>query len=281
MHLRLTLVALVITALTLPTSALPAQARLTGLERVAPSTGTDSAPKSLTATCPAGKRVVGPGGDTTWATGKTLLDRIRPTKDLTKVKLHAAEDVATSANWYAQAFVVCAPAPKGLTRVKRTSTLTSKSPKRVVATCPTGKKLLGAGFEITGASGHVLITGLAPGTSRDRVAASATEDEFGTPTRWTLTAYATCAPRPKGYEVVSAASASDSATSKVATASCPNGKWVTGVLGTINGARGQVLLDSLFQDVDLASASITAAEDATGTGAGWGLRSYAVCVSTA
>ena len=273
--------ALILTLVALAVPAAPAQASFTGLERIGPFTATTSAAKSVTATCPAGKRIVGLGGDTTPGNGRVLIDRIRPSADLTSVTLHANEDQAgTTDAWYLQSFVICAPAPAGLERVSATSPSNSSN-KSVAATCPTGKFLLGSSAEITGAPGEVILDGLVPGTGLQSVTVNALEDEgAGTSLNWSITAYAICAPKAAGLQRVAVTGSSDSTSSKIATADCPVGKSVIGVYGTINSPNGQVVLDSLFPNIAMTSANIAAAEDGTGNTANWSLTAYAVCAST-
>ena len=281
MYVRGIILALLTAAFTVLPTPTPAQATFTGLDRVTPFTATTSDPKTLTAACPAGKQVIGMGGDTTGANGRVLIDRIRPNAGLTSVSLHANEDrTGTAASWYLQAFIVCAPAPAGLELIASTTASSSASAKSVVATCPSGKSLLGAGFEISGAAKKVLIGGLTPSGTLDNVTVVAAEDESGTTASWSLTAYATCAPAPAGLQRVVATGPSDSTSPKVTSASCPTGKSVIGVLGTIIGTADQIVLDSLLQDIPLTSANIAAAEDLTGTSVNWSLRAYAICVSS-
>ena len=65
------------------------------------------------------------------------------------------------------------------------------------------------------------------------------------------------------------------------TAPCPGGKSVIGMGGTINSPNGQVVLDAVFADVDLTTASISAFEDGTGNTANWSLTAYAICAASA
>ena len=105
---------LLVAVATFAVAAGDANAALVGLVRVAPFTASTSAAKSITATCPAGKRVLGAGADTS-GFGRVLIDSIRPDPTLSSVTVHAVEDEAgTPADWYLQAFVICAPAPLGL-----------------------------------------------------------------------------------------------------------------------------------------------------------------------
>ena len=176
--------------------------------------------------------------------------------------------------------MICAPAPAGLELVSATSPSNSSN-KSVVATCPTGKFLLGSSAEITGAPGEVILDGLVPGTGLKSVTVNALEDEgAGTSQNWSITAYAICAPKVAGLQRVAVTGPSDSTSSKLATADCPVGKSVIGVYGTINSPNGQVVLDSLFPNIAMTSANIAAAEDGTGNSANWSLTAYAVCAST-
>jgi hypothetical protein len=260
-----------------------AGAEFTGIVRLTPTTATDSSTtKSLTATCPAGTRVITAGGDTTGsANGRVVLDVMRPDPTLTKVTVHAREDeTGTSATWFLQAFVTCAPAPAGLELVKATSP-TDSAAKSVTATCPTGKRLLGSGAETTGAGGQVLVGGLRPNSGLTSATVSATEDATGTTATWSVTAYAICAPAPRGLQLVGATSASDSTASKVATAHCPAGLSVIGTLGTVNSSAGHVVRDAVFSDADLTSAGFSAFEDVAGTAKSWSVTAYAICAGSA
>ena len=81
-----------------------ASAAMVDLERVASATVTNSANKSATATCPAGKRLVGTGADVTEGLGEVLIDGIRPDAALTSVTVTAREAKGgTTASWYVQA----------------------------------------------------------------------------------------------------------------------------------------------------------------------------------
>jgi hypothetical protein len=85
--------------------------------------------------------------------------------------------------------------PPGLSareQVGAESTLTSGAPKNVTATCPTGKKIIGGGVEISGA-GRARVTV----TENKPVADNAWEAEafeaVATPATWKLVVHAICA----------------------------------------------------------------------------------------
>ncbi len=257
-----------------------ADALITGAVRVSPFTPTTSEAKSLTATCPAGTKVIGAGGDTTPGNGRVLIDRIQPDATLTRVSLRAREDeTGTPDAWFLQAFVICATPPPGLELVSATSGSNSAD-KSVAAACPGGKRLLGSGAAITGAAGQVLLDGLRPNPGLTLVAANALEDETGAAGNWSVSAYAICANPVIGLERVAVTGplVSDATAT---TAPCPAGKSVIGMGGTIDSPNGEVVLDALFPDLGLTSATISAAEDATGNSASWSLTAYAICAASA
>ncbi len=280
--LRALLVFALAAGFTLVGPAGPADAALTGFVRVSPFTATTSAAKSLTATCPAGTRVIGAGGDTTPGSGEVLLDVLRPNSALTSVTLHANEDAdGTTANWYLQAFIICATAPVGLELVTATSASTSAGTRSVAATCPGGKRLLGSGAEILGAPSQVLLDGQLPNPGLTAVTVNALEDETGTSATWSIKAHAICADPIPGLQRVLVTGATDSVANKVVTAPCPAGKSVIGLGGTINSPNGQVVLDAVFPDLDMTNANISAFEDGTGNDATWSLTAYAICADSA
>jgi hypothetical protein len=84
-----------------------------------------------------------------------------------------------------------------------------------------------------------------------------------------------------GIQVVYAASATDSAASKSATATCPAGRVVYGGGGVVDGGTGpHVRLSGLRPVVTLLGASgfrATASEDETGYAGHWAIRAFAIC----
>ncbi|WP_405064521.1 hypothetical protein OG474_23475 [Kribbella sp. NBC_01505] len=85
-------------------------APLPGLQRVSATSVSDSTNyKSVTATCPAGKKVVGTGHEITGAQGQVYLDDVAPNPALTSVRVDAWEDQdGTAGNWSITAYAVCA-----------------------------------------------------------------------------------------------------------------------------------------------------------------------------
>jgi hypothetical protein len=149
--------------------------------------------KGTTIGCPAGKQVLGAGGDLTGGASQVMMDDITPNAALTQVTVFGAEDGSGFAgNWTVTAFAICATPVPGLQRVAATSP-TNSSNKGVTASCPVGKRVLGAGGDITGGAGQVLMHEIRPNSALTSVTVHAFEDENGTTANWTLRAYAICA----------------------------------------------------------------------------------------
>ena len=258
-----------------------ASAALVGLERVSPATASTSTNKSITANCPAGKQLLGAGADVTPGNGHVLIEDIQPNAALTSLTVKAVEDqTGTGETWFLQAFAICGQPPPGLQRVAATSANNSAD-KSITATCPAGKRVLGAGGDINTSNGQILLDGLRPNSTLTNVTLNAREDETGNTANWSLTAYAICANPVAGLQRLSATGPSDSANSKVNPLNCPAGKQVVGGGGEINSANGQVVADALFPDVALSSYGAAAFEDDTGNAANWSLTTYAICANSA
>ena len=74
----------------------------------------------------------------------------------------------------------------------------SVSPKDATATCPTGKRVVGTGFDIDGAGGAIAIDEVRPVVGEQAVQATAYEIRpgsagAGTDNNWRVTAIAICA----------------------------------------------------------------------------------------
>jgi hypothetical protein len=267
---------------TVPASA---QAALVGLERAGGATGFSSANKSFTATCPAGKRVVGVGADIGHGggAGQVVMTAVTPNAALTAMTASVAEDEnGTPASWSLGGTAICATPVPGLERIAVQSATNSANGKTATAACPAGKRLLGAGGDIVGAPGQVEMDDIIPNASLTSVNVRGLEDQNGTAATWHVTAYAICANPVAGLQRVVATSATNSADGKFATATCPAGKLVTGVGGDIVGGAGQVVMDDFIPFPNPAtSVQVVGNEDETGTTANWSVTAYAICANSA
>jgi hypothetical protein len=171
------------------TSPLPGRAL-----RFAASPNDSSSPKSATAACPAGTRVVGTGGQVGLTTSNQLvLDEVIPNASLTGVTATGIEDeTGTGSDWNVEANASCATPPPGLERVVATSPLNSSN-KSVTASCPSGKNLLGTGGEIDAGDGQVVLAAIRPDAPLTSVTVTGLEDETGHAGAWSLRSYAICA----------------------------------------------------------------------------------------
>jgi hypothetical protein len=178
-----------------------------------------------------------------------------------------------------------AEALTGVERVDARSSQDSASSKSVSVACPPGKVIVGGGglSGVGSGFGTVHLAGFRPrvnlsGNSVMQVRAD--EAETGLAATWAVSAYATCAPAPAGWEIVSAASAVSSDATRTQTVDCPPGKMAIAFGGWADGApAGQVHLTGAFPAQGLTGVTATAAEDQSGTPASWTVTAYAVCVT--
>ena len=151
-----------------------------GLERVAAESVSSSANKSVTASCPAGKRVLGTGGEVSGGAGQVILDDIRPNAGLTGVNVQGAEDEnGFSGSWSVIAYAICSNPVTGLERVVAESPSDSFGTKMFGPSCPAGKQVLGAGYELTGGAGRA-VEDMIFAPDLTQISVRATEDEDGT-----------------------------------------------------------------------------------------------------
>ncbi|MER7419371.1 hypothetical protein ABT346_21750 [Micromonospora peucetia] len=172
-----------------------------GLVRVSATSTSDSTDfRSVTATCPVGKALTGTGYELNGVTGEAVVDDFRPNGGVaaapTSVLVGAYEADAFAGNWSATAYAICANPLAGLVRNSAVSASNSNDFRSVVATCPVGKVLTGAGYELNGVTGEAVVDDFRPNGGPAAAPASVTsgayeEDAFAG--NWTNTAYAICA----------------------------------------------------------------------------------------
>jgi hypothetical protein len=247
-----------------------------GLQRVGATSPLNSSNKTVTATCPSGKKVLGTGEDINAGNGQVGIDDMRPSADLKTVTVQGLEDQdGQSGPWNVTAYAICATPPSGLERVGATSDLDSESGKSALPSCPTGKAIIGTGSDINAGTGQVEQTGLGVSSDLSAFAASASEDGDGFANPWSITGYAICADRAYRADAITAR---NSSSPKATTATCQNGTTNSGLGGEITGGLGEVGMYGLFPDLSNGGA-LTAAEDETGTSRVWTARTYAICTS--
>jgi hypothetical protein len=246
-------------------------------QSVSADSPSNSSNKSISVSCPAGKRVLSAG---TWlsfgSTNQVLIDDLRPSADLTSVSVNALEDeTGTDESWTVTAAAICATPPPGLERVSATSPLNSTN-KTATASCPAGKRVLGAGADINTFNGQVVLDDVRPNAALTSVTATGLEDETGNPANWSVTAYAVCANSIAGLERATETTPLDSIGQKILITGCSGGKVMTGVGADINTFNNEVQLSAInFGGAE--NILLEALEDETGNAAPWSLTSYVIC----
>ncbi|RAN99790.1 hypothetical protein GAR05_02539 [Micromonospora saelicesensis] len=174
---------------------------LAGLVRVATTSVSNSTDfRSVTATCPVGKVLSGTGYELNGVTGEGVVDDFRPNGGVatapTAVTVGAYESDATALNWSATAYAICANPLAGLVRTSAVGASTSLDFRSVTATCPVGKVLTGAGYELNGVTGEGIVDDFRPNggpATAPTSAASGAYEEDAFAGNWSDTAYAICA----------------------------------------------------------------------------------------
>jgi hypothetical protein len=151
---------------------------------------------SVTAVCPAGKKVIGAGGYISGGS-RYIFDSMDPASDLSSVYVEVAGDETTpvdGAGWGAHASAVCINPVVGQRLVSATTGISTSNKTKSVS-CPSGTKVHGTGGGLTGALGQAHIDRLAPnGTgSTAGVDIDARQDLTGASSSWQAYVYAICA----------------------------------------------------------------------------------------
>jgi len=276
-------VALLLAALVAMAAPQPAGAqaapRITGRYVVAESSAINSSsPKTVTARCDAGDQVLGGGGGAfavaptageMAAIGRKLeVTRLSPASP-GRFTITAVETAGgTTGNWYVSVRAVCAANPVAGYQVVTTRSAnsgTSPPEQGVLAECPGTKVALGSGATVTFERGRPVGgvgVSMALATSGQTYARAA-EQPGGYAFTWSLTAFAVCATRPQGYEVIA-----EIGSGTGHSVSCSNGRRI------LNGGG--------FADTTLSSAiPFATVDDAAAAAprnpAGGNVAAYAIC----
>ncbi|MBF9131669.1 hypothetical protein I0C86_22265 [Plantactinospora sp. S1510] len=242
----------------------------------ATSASNSLASKSIVATCPAGQRVYGAGGEINGGGGNVTMDDITPSLALNNVLVTAIENGAFAGNWTVTAYAICGVNTLNLQRIQFTSVTNSVTPKSVFAGCPSGLRLYGLGAELNGSGGNVFLDDLTPNAGL--TGATVTGYENGAfANNWNITGYAICGnPSANMVRRVLTSAAASPVAASATTAACPAGTRVHGVGAELNGALGAVVIDDLRPNVGLLTATATGAENGPFAG-NWTVTSYAIC----
>lgn len=186
----------------------PAHAAIPGDELVwSDSIGLTSATSRINSvSCPSGKQLIGARAYTRGAPRDTLITALIPTATAA-VALAREDEDGTEREWTVTVEAVCAlPVPGHQIVVQHSET--NSTNKQVRATCPTGKKLLTAGWNTQG-EGQVWVNQVAFAFDVTSVAVTGMEDPDGYAGNWRLSTYAVCADPLPGQTVRTATSVTD------------------------------------------------------------------------
>jgi hypothetical protein len=243
--------------------------------------------KSVRASCPAGKEVVGGGGAPFLFSsdfGKVRLIELRPAHsnngDGYVVSAMVIGAVPTD-TWVLEADAICADPIPGLYEVGGAGALGSAPVQSAEATCRPGEAVLGGGGLLRNPGFQADLRTVAPSPTGDRFVVQGGEDVDGYAKNWSVVAYAICAPRPAGYEVRSESPASNPTDPrKTITANCTPGKHLTGPgVATDPSSPGGIGLENMFPQPNLTT-SQALAEITQPPVVPWAtMRTFAICVS--
>jgi hypothetical protein len=252
---------------------------VTGLTMASHNTGGFNSPgsKTVTASCPAGKKVLGPGGTIDMGLGEVVLDEIVPSADLTSVTVHGLEHGNSSRNWDVTAYAICADPLDYMLLVHDDSPQNTSSPKNVTVECPLGLRVYGLGAEIINGQGNVTLDDLDIDESLTFVDVGAYGWHGSTVANsWAVRAYAVCGTPTATMLRRKAQVFTTSPNTGVQSPSCPSGTRLTGVGGELSGAQGDVVFDDLKPDLDDDRAYVNGQDLGAG---GWTTSAYGVCAS--
>jgi hypothetical protein len=164
---------------------------LPGRVQVIATSASSSTDKFVTATCPAGKRLVATGSDVLGGKGNVMIERVVPDLPTNSVTVLGHEHNPTTDSWSDRASAVCADPIPGLVRVFATSPASSAN-KSVSVSCPAGTVLTGTGAETLSSGGRAAVDSVEPNVYLTGVTVRAAEI-LPTNLNWTTTAFAVCA----------------------------------------------------------------------------------------
>ena len=261
----------------------PAQA-VPSMSFVTASTPSDTRlGRTHSAHCPSGRRVLGGGAYVGNGAGEVHVDILRPVTTPTGDSFLANASVANRpdgtswrGSWFLVVYAICGAAPPGLQYISATSTSGFATTRSATVSCPSGKRVIGAGGQISPAFGTVILDEVAPSTGLTSVRVAAYGGAAPSSLPWRVEAFAVCANPISGLTLASALSPSDSLDKSV-TVFCPTGTRIHGLGHDLNGAVGRAGATAVFPSQPLTSATLYASEYLPGFRESWHSRVYAIC----
>lgn len=261
----------------------PAAAAIPGLQVVSKTSLSNSVTKAVWVYCPSGKKVIGTGAEIIDGSGNVVIDDVIddviPGDNYVQAR---AVDVNQNGNWAIKVYAICADPLPGWQRVRASTPISSTNPQNISIACPTGKKVIGTGFERGGAQGKVTVDDLVPNAALTAVFLTAYElGPFGTLDTWNVTVFAICADPLPDLARVSSTSPSDLASSKSRVASCPAPKKVTGGGFELAATAGYGVINNFLPPNSPPTQIKATASKRPGDPRPqpWSITSYAICAS--
>ena len=263
-------------------AASPANAALPGLVTVYSTVfHTGASPSEIAiVNCPAGKVPIGTGWSLSGVGGDEVsIQKVYPSGS-SVVAVANEDETGVAGDWELKVYANCANQPAGYEVVTAASLVDSSPSKNPIASCTSvSKRAYGTGFVLDGAPDQTVLTGLNPGTGA--VQATAYEDDTGTLSSWSVTAYAICANSLAGSTIVGSSNQTLHPVT-IEAAVCPAGKVATGTGAyfTLGGGDVGLQVSKTYRYGGDDVGQATGREDEDGAGAvNWDLTTEVVCVS--
>jgi hypothetical protein len=248
--------------------------------------------KSVRATCPAGKQVIGTGFQLLGAEGSVVLDDLIP--DQTSVLVGAGEVVGpgepadgTTASWQIEATALCVPiSSMTLQIVSKTSDFKVARDQQAQVNCPGGTRALGMGQALFNGFGQVANHSLYPSDTINSdethidyntgVKVNAVTDSDGYSGAWSVTAYAICGPALRHLHAPVFGPDRDSRSPKTYSLACRAGETALSA-GFVSDLPAVVTTAEVGQQSIPNGATVTATEFAPGTHQEWRTGVVPIC----
>lgn len=241
--------------------------------------------KIQSAYCPFGKRILGGGGYIIGGGDEVMLTELIPvtTSKIDYFQVNAAviarpDGTAPGISWSVLAYAICGTAPAGLQYVSVTSTGSFATSHTATASCPKGKKVIGAGGSALPGFGFNVLDEVAPSSTLTSVRVTSYQTLAPSPLASRARAVAVCADPIPGLTLVNTLSSFDSS-DKTVDVLCPAGTKVHSTGFDLLGGLGRVAVPAVFPSQPLNSVRLVAREDRTGITGNWMAWVYAICAT--